>query len=117
MNYCANLWALKELGVTNVIATTACGSLREEIEPGHLVVLSDYIDMTKSRKHYSHYNNAIETGGPRGQGKNNLSKFNSKALGRDSLTSGNYVIVQRCQFFIIEGVSLKFQIPTALGLK
>ena len=72
MNYCANLWALKELGVTNVIATTACGSLREKIEPGHLVVLSDYIDMTKSRKHYSHYNNAIETGGPRGQGKNNL---------------------------------------------
>ena len=94
MNYCANLWALKELGVTNVIATTACGSLREKIEPGHLVVLSDYIDMTKSRKHYSHYNNAIETGGPRGQGKNNFSKFGDsnffpKAVGRDSLISVN----------------------------
>src|SRR3972149_160026 len=38
VNYRANIWALKEFGVTHVIATTACGSLREEIDPGHLGV-------------------------------------------------------------------------------
>ena len=32
--YQANLWALKELGVKNVLASSACGSLREEIQPG-----------------------------------------------------------------------------------
>ena len=34
VNYRANIWAMKELGVTLIIATTAVGSLREEIAPG-----------------------------------------------------------------------------------
>jgi 5'-methylthioadenosine phosphorylase len=50
VNYRANIWALKEFGVTHIIATTACGSLREEIEPGHLVFPDQFIDRTTSRK-------------------------------------------------------------------
>jgi 5'-methylthioadenosine phosphorylase len=50
VNYRANIWALKDQGVTHVIATTACGSLREEIEPGHLVFPDQFIDMTRTRK-------------------------------------------------------------------
>lgn len=50
VNYRANIWALKEFGVTHVIATTACGSLREEIAPGHLVFPDQFIDRTTSRK-------------------------------------------------------------------
>lgn len=50
VNYRANVWAMKELGVTHIIATTACGSLREEIEPGHLVFPDQFIDRTTSRK-------------------------------------------------------------------
>ncbi len=42
--------ALKNLGVTHIIATTACGSLREEIDRGHLVVLDQFIDFTRFRK-------------------------------------------------------------------
>lgn len=49
VNYRANIWALRELGVTHVIATTACGSLREEIEPGHLVFIDQFIDRTVRR--------------------------------------------------------------------
>ena len=49
VNYRANLYALKEAGVTHVLATTACGSLREEIGRGHLVVLDQFIDFTKHR--------------------------------------------------------------------
>ena len=37
VNYRANVRALKDQGCTHVLASTACGSLREEIEPGHLV--------------------------------------------------------------------------------
>ena len=50
VNYRAHIWALKDEGVTHVIGTTACGSLREEIEPGHLVIPDQFIDMTRTRK-------------------------------------------------------------------
>ena len=49
VNYRANIWALKEAGVTHVLATTACGSLREKIEPGHLILIDQFIDRTTRR--------------------------------------------------------------------
>jgi len=49
VNNRANLWALKELGCNAIIATTACGSLREEIDRGHLVIVDQFIDFTKHR--------------------------------------------------------------------
>ena len=49
VNYRANIWALKEAGVTHVLATTACGSLREAIQPGHLVMVDQFIDRTTRR--------------------------------------------------------------------
>ncbi|EKD36667.1 MAG: hypothetical protein ACD_75C01418G0002, partial [uncultured bacterium] len=39
INNRANVAALKKAGVTHILATTACGSLRQEIDRGHLVVL------------------------------------------------------------------------------
>jgi len=50
VNYRANIWAMKDEGVTHIIATSACGSLREEIEPGHLVFPDQFIDRTTGRK-------------------------------------------------------------------
>ena len=49
VNYRANLFALKQVGVTHILATTACGSLKEEIGRGHFVVLDQFIDFTKHR--------------------------------------------------------------------
>ena len=49
VNFRANIWALKEQGCTHILATTAVGSLREEIKPGHLVFPSQFIDHTKKR--------------------------------------------------------------------
>jgi len=49
VNYRANIWALKEVGVTHILATTACGSLREAIAPGHLVFVDQFIDRTTRR--------------------------------------------------------------------
>ena len=45
-----NIQALKDLGVTHIIATTACGSLRQEIGRGDLVILDQFIDFTRHRK-------------------------------------------------------------------
>ncbi len=50
INYRANIWAFKELGVSRIIAPSAVGSLKEEIEPGHFALPSQFLDFTKSRK-------------------------------------------------------------------
>src|SRR3989338_6586192 len=50
VNYRANIWAMKESVVTHIIAPTACGSLREEIKPGHLVFIDQFIDRTTRRQ-------------------------------------------------------------------
>jgi 5'-methylthioadenosine phosphorylase len=49
VNYRANIHALKEEGCTHIIATTACGSLRKDIERGHLVIIDQFIDFTRHR--------------------------------------------------------------------
>ncbi len=51
VNYRANIMALKESGCTHIIATTAVGSLREEISPGHIVFPDQFIDFTKKREY------------------------------------------------------------------
>lgn len=50
VNNRANIWALKEQGCDFILATTACGSLQEEIGRGDLVILDQFIDFTKHRK-------------------------------------------------------------------
>ena len=50
VNYRANIYALKEEGCSHIITTSAVGSLKEEIKPGHLVVPDQFIDQTKFRK-------------------------------------------------------------------
>jgi len=49
VNYRANLYAMREVGVERVVALSAVGSLREDYRPGHLVVVHDFIDFTRSR--------------------------------------------------------------------
>lgn len=50
INNRANIKALQKAGVTHIIATTACGSLRDEIKRGDLVILDQFIDFTRFRK-------------------------------------------------------------------
>ena len=49
INFKANIWAFKELGVTRIIAPSAVGSLKEELAPGHFVLPTQFLDFTKSR--------------------------------------------------------------------
>jgi 5'-methylthioadenosine phosphorylase len=49
INYKANIWAFKELGVKRIIAPSAVGSLKEKIKPGHFALPSQFLDFTKSR--------------------------------------------------------------------
>ena len=60
VNYRANLFGLKSLGVDRVVATAAVGSLNRDYIPGTLVVADQFLDFTKSRVHTFHQ------GGPTG---------------------------------------------------
>jgi len=50
VNFHANISALKILGCTHILATTAVGSLREEIRRGDFIIVDQFIDFTKQRK-------------------------------------------------------------------
>ncbi len=49
INFKANIWAFKELGISRIIAPSAVGSLKEEFEPGHFALPTQFLDFTKSR--------------------------------------------------------------------
>jgi 5'-methylthioadenosine phosphorylase len=49
INYRANMYALKTLGVSRVISVSAVGSMKEALKPGHVVLPDQFIDLTKHR--------------------------------------------------------------------
>ena len=49
VNYRANIFALKQLGVNKVISISACGSLREDFAPGHIVIPDQVFDFSHKR--------------------------------------------------------------------
>jgi 5'-methylthioadenosine phosphorylase len=50
VNYRANIYALKSLGVERVVSISACGSLREDFAPGDLVIPDQVFDLTRDRR-------------------------------------------------------------------
>ncbi len=50
LNFRANIWGMKKLGVTHIIAVSAVGSMREEIRPLDIVIPDQFYDHTKGRK-------------------------------------------------------------------
>ncbi len=49
LNFRANIYAIKKLGCEHILSVSAVGSLKEEIEPGHLVMVDQFIDRTFAR--------------------------------------------------------------------
>lgn len=47
--YKANIYAFKSIGVKYIVSVSACGSLREDYEPGHIVIPNQLVDFTKKR--------------------------------------------------------------------
>jgi 5'-methylthioadenosine phosphorylase len=57
--YQANIFALKTLGVRHIIAVNACGSLREDYAPGHIVIPDQLYDHTKSERGRTFFTNGL----------------------------------------------------------
>ena len=50
INYRANIWAMKEVGVHRIVGPSACGSLKPELEPGTFVLCDQFVDRTAARE-------------------------------------------------------------------
>lgn len=59
LNFRANIWAMKKLGVDRIISVSAVGSLKEEIEPGHAVVIDQFVDRTRGTRTGTFFGNGI----------------------------------------------------------
>ncbi|MDD2337401.1 MAG: S-methyl-5'-thioadenosine phosphorylase [Geobacteraceae bacterium] len=59
VNYRANIYGMKKLGVTRLISVSAVGSMREEIEPGHIVIPDQFIDRTNATRANTFFGNGI----------------------------------------------------------
>jgi 5'-methylthioadenosine phosphorylase len=59
VNYCANIYGMKKLGVERIISVSAVGSLKEAIAPGHIVIPDQFIDRTKGVRRDTFFGNGV----------------------------------------------------------
>jgi 5'-methylthioadenosine phosphorylase len=50
INYRANVWAMREVGVQRIVGPSACGSLKPELAPGTFVICDQFVDRTQARE-------------------------------------------------------------------
>ncbi len=59
VNYRANIYGMKKLGVTRIISVSAVGSMKEEIAPGHIVIPDQFIDRTNATRANTFFGNGV----------------------------------------------------------
>lgn len=59
VNYRANIYGMKTLGVEQIISVSAVGSMKEEIVPGHIVVPDQFFDRTQGKRASTFFGNGI----------------------------------------------------------
>ncbi len=101
INYRANIYALKFLGVDWIISVSAVGSLKEDIAPGIIVIPDQFIDFTKNRKS-SFFDEGIvahvSMAKPVSEKLSSQLADSCKELGIDYKFGGTYVCIEGPQF-------------------
>lgn len=59
VNYRANVYGMKKLGVNRIISVSAVGSMKEEIAPGHIVIPDQFIDRTNATRCNTFFGNGV----------------------------------------------------------
>ena len=101
VNYRANVWAMQALGVREILAPCACGSLQPTIHPGEIVLLDQFVDRTKGRKEtyfdgpITHHIGAAEPYCPRLRGHVATS---ARSMGIGFHDGGTMVVIQGPRF-------------------
>ena len=101
INYRANLWAMKELGVNRVIGPCAAGSLQPHVRPGDFVICDQFVDRTSGRKDTFYdgpVTTHISTADPYCPEMSKLAALKAKALGITVHETGTVVVIQGPRF-------------------
>ena len=101
INFRANIDAMKQLGVTDIISVSAVGSLKENLEPGKFVIVDQFIDRTFSRAKtffdaeiVAH----VSMAKPTSSGLSNCCEAVLKKLNINYQAGGTYVVMEGPQF-------------------
>ena len=101
VNSRANIYAFKTLGVKHVVSISACGSLREDYAPGHIVIPDQLFDFTRDRKrsffeegHVAH----VSVADPFCQELGNLVYESVKPTGATVHSGGTYITIEGPRF-------------------
>lgn len=101
INYRANLWVLRELGVTRLLAPCAVGALQPDLELGTFVVLDQFVDRTRSRAD-TYFDEApvthVSMADPYCPVLRGLATDELTAMGRPSRAAGTIVVIQGPRF-------------------
>ena len=101
INFKANIDALKQLGVTDIISVSAVGSLKEHLEPGKFVIVDQFIDRTFSREK-TFFNEEIvahvSMAKPTSPGLSNCCEAALNKLNIKNQKGGTYVVMEGPQF-------------------
>lgn len=99
--YRANIYALKSLGVRYIVAVSACGSLREDFVPGHIVIPDQLVDFTKDRERSFFGNGLVSHLSPAHPFSPELSRALADAVGKftDSMhKNGTFITIEGPRF-------------------
>lgn len=99
--YRANLWAMKELGVTRVIAPCAVGSLQPQVEPGDFVICDQFVDRTWGREdtfYHGHVVTHVSAADPYCPELRSLAIKVARDMGMNVHERGTVVVIQGPRF-------------------
>jgi 5'-methylthioadenosine phosphorylase len=101
INYRANIFALKSLGVERIVTGNACGSLKEDYKPGEIAIVDQFIDWTK-RREYTFYDGGrvahVSTADPVCPELHALANKGAKELSIPHKDKGAYVCIEGPRF-------------------
>ncbi len=101
LNYRANIAALKQSGVTDVVSLSAVGSLREDLPPGHFVIIDQFIDRSFAREK-SFFDTGcvahVSVADPLCPRIGDALEAEARALGLPVARGGTYLVMEGPQF-------------------
>ena len=101
INFRANIDAMKQLGVTDIISVSAVGSLKEKLEPGRFVIVDQFIDRTFSRVKTFFDDEIVahvSMAKPTSPGLSDCCEAALKKLNINNQRNGTYVVMEGPQF-------------------
>lgn len=101
INYRANIYALKSIGVTDILSVSAVGSLKQKYEPGHFVFVDQFIDTTYKREK-SFFGDGlvahVSMAHPTCPRLSKMAQLCAKEVGATIHKSGTYLVMEGPQF-------------------